>query len=459
MIAGVLAARGEPPPVRGQYRVIDLGRLGGARSEARGINEAGNVAGLSESDTGYQAVRWRWRETNYVIEPLGPGEGYDIANDGTVVGLGDGSGGGTVWPGHGAPMMLGLDKRLNAIAVASGVPVGWVNTTLTNPNPPFNVKFPKHAASFSGSAAADLAQRPEWDCVANGVDSSGSRIVGQNVTNVFLSGVPVQAWLFPNRNLSGLTPYTNSVALAVNTSTQVVGYAYDISTLFQRPMYWSEATGMRLLNVPPTSPYGRAMAINDRGQAVGVLGASAVLWVNLGQPDETNVFLNNLPPLGHGWNLQAAYDINNRGEIVGYGLNPTGYVHGFVLVPTNLLNKIVALRALEVNQAVQDWENSVPLVADKRTLVRAHLELTAPDAQPVLVRGARLLVRRGTATVELAPLNAPEGLLVTTNDAHAVRKDLTQSLNFELPPSWRAGTNVTLQLLWPHGRLVNREPA
>jgi uncharacterized membrane protein len=127
----------------------------------------------------------------------------------------------------------------------------------------------------------------------------------------------------PVQDLHTMSNFANSVALAVNSSGEVVGYANNINTgPFNQSAFWSEATGMRLLTAPSTTPYGSALGINDLGQAVGALGSSAVLWVNIGQTNETNVFLNNLPPSGHGWNLQAAYAINNRGEIVGYGMCP-----------------------------------------------------------------------------------------------------------------------------------------
>ena len=107
IVCSMLAAIGAEVPVRGQYRVIDLGRLSGFRSEARGINARGDIAGLTTTDIGYQAARWRWDTTNYVIQALGKGEGYGIADDGTVAGLED-SMGGTLWPPGGGGNLTGL---------------------------------------------------------------------------------------------------------------------------------------------------------------------------------------------------------------------------------------------------------------------------------------------------------------------------------------------------------------
>lgn len=334
----LVPVRAGTAPSRGQYRVHDLGRLGGFRSEARGINARGEIAGLSTSDAGYRAVRWRWDTTGYVIQDLGPGEACGVADDGTVAGL-TGSGEGALWSPTGTLTSLGTTGRLSGIS-GSGRVVGWLTLAVTNPSPPFNVKFPRHAARFAGSAGFDLALHPEWDCTVAGVDRHGALMVGSVLTNIFASGQPTHAWLFPDRDLHTLAGFANSFALAVNASGQVVGHANNVNTgPFNQPMLWSELTGMRLLTAPPGTPYGSALGINDAGQAVGALGSSAVMWVNVGQSDETNVFLNSLPPSGHRWNLQAAYAINPRGEIAGYGVNPDGYVHGFCLQPTNIVER------------------------------------------------------------------------------------------------------------------------
>ena len=41
--------------------------------------------------------------------------------------------------------------------------------------------------------------------------------------------------------------------------------------------------------------------------------------------------LNDLVPTGSGWDLRSAQDINDSGQIVGYGIAPDGELHGFLL--------------------------------------------------------------------------------------------------------------------------------
>ncbi len=100
---------------------------------------------------------------------------------------------------------------------------------------------------------------------------------------------------------------------------------------------------------------------------------------------------------------------------------------------------VVTLVGLEVNQAVQDLEDSVPLVQDRATIVRAHLQSAAGDVPGVVVR---LHGRRDGAPLPGSPLpmmNAG-GTITATPDALARRGDLHSSANFYLPASWRSGT-------------------
>ena len=64
-----------------------------------------------------------------------------------------------------------------------------------------------------------------------------------------------------------------------------------------------------------TDVYG----MNDAGEIVGESGNEAVLWIDSGQ---TLIRLNNLLPEGSDWLLFRAVDINNAGQIVGYGFLP-----------------------------------------------------------------------------------------------------------------------------------------
>ncbi len=113
------------------------------------------------------------------------------------------------------------------------------------------------------------------------------------------------------------------------------------------------------------------------------------------------------------------------------------------------------LRALEVNQSVQTWTNAIPLVTDKETGVRAFVQMTG-GPQEITVKGKLAGVRDG-APLPGSPLTAinPGGKVKVKQDIVARRGTLADSLNFQLPLSWRHGT-VKLRL---ESDVVCSEPA
>ena len=115
------------------------------------------------------------------------------------------------------------------------------------------------------------------------------------------------------------------------------------------------------------------------------------------------------------------------------------------LIIGGCLNDPVEVVALEVTQAVQNWQNDVALVAAKPTVVRAFVQVPAgEDDQRV---NGRLIGRRGGAELPGSPLSAtnPGGSVLASTDVADRRGVLGDSLNFLLPPSWRSGT-VELEL-------------
>ncbi|MFB6232130.1 MAG: T9SS type A sorting domain-containing protein [Salinibacter sp.] len=105
------------------------------------------------------------------------------------------------------------------------------------------------------------------------------------------------------------------------------------------------------------------------------------------------------------------------------------------------------LIGLEVNQSIQDWNNSVPLIQGKKTIVRAHLQNRGSSPAPV--KGIRLKGTRNGSSLAKSPLEpeAPFEAPPETNPEIAKhRADLEKSLYFVLPPSWLHGT-VNLQLV------------
>ena len=96
--------------------------------------------------------------------------------------------------------------------------------------------------------------------------------------------------------------------------------------------------------------------------------------------------------------------------------------------------------AIEVTQAVQDLNNSVLLVANKRTFARLHVKVDGvADHGPV---GARLKAwRSGILLGTISPNNAGGTITVRKNPN---RRYLDQTFYFDLPSSWLNGT-ITLE--------------
>lgn len=94
---------------------------------------------------------------------------------------------------------------------------------------------------------------------------------------------------------------------------------------------------------------------------------------------------------------------------------------------------------LEVTQAVQDMNNSVPMVEGKRTFARFHVKSAAGDHGPV---GAQLNLYRNGQFVQALLASNPNG--TTTVRQNPDRGQLGQSFYFDLPASWLHGT-ITLE--------------
>lgn len=112
----------------------------------------------------------------------------------------------------------------------------------------------------------------------------------------------------------------------------------------------------------------------------------------------------------------------------------------------------VTLDALEVTQSIQDLSNSVPLIADKRTFVRAYLHLTGPTSSLGEVVGTLTACRpanEGTSACGnfLPNLESSNRTAIdATTDLDAKHRDLTATLYFELPPDWTAAGLIHFQI-------------
>jgi len=111
--------------------------------------------------------------------------------------------------------------------------------------------------------------------------------------------------------------------------------------------------------------------------------------------------------------------------------------------------------AIEVTQAVQDLNNSVALVANKRAFARLHVKVEGvADHGPI---NARLKAWRGSTYLGSISPNNPGGTIIVRKNPN--RRYLDQSFYFDLPSSWLNGSITLTGEVNTNGRWVDTNPA
>jgi hypothetical protein len=91
---------------------------------------------------------------------------------------------------------------------------------------------------------------------------------------------------------------------------------------------------------------------------------------------------------------------------------------------------------MEVNQAIQNSDNTIPLIASKRTVVRAYVDI-GPAAGPVNRVTGLLRVYRGGALLGVVDPFNPGGRIQVVRPVDW--RQIDQTLNFEVPFGWLTG--------------------
>ena len=243
----------------------------GDYSSASGINDAGEVVGVS--NTGRGILPFVWTETGGLRGiPLLPGDRCGRANGinkhGHVVGYSSGA--------NGAKAFLWTRKTgVRDLAVLPG----------TNSSTACDVNNSDEAAGVCASAARKRA------------------VLWTRTGNVSDLGVLPGDW--------------ESEAAAINNAGDVVGYSKGPAGM--HAFLWTKATGIQDLGVLPGGNSSRALAINDLGEIVGSStsssGDSAFIWTKqIGLVD-----LNSASSAHFGIVFIEAHSINSKGEILVLG--------------------------------------------------------------------------------------------------------------------------------------------
>lgn len=281
---------------------------GGAYNAAYGINDSGQVVGYCNV-SGFGARAYLWDAGT--ITDLGPDPANAINDLGQVVG-GTSAPRGFIWEGGNRTEFYLEAFDINNSGLVVGQGQGFHNEA--------------HAVLWQDGSTADLYPLGAETSCATAVSNSGD-VVGWAYTG----GDPLMAFLWRSgftTSLPGLGG-PDTMALDINTAGHVVGWA-ETKAGERHAFLWD---GSKTLDL---AVFGGdtvcACAINDREQVVGSTawhGQNAFIW-----EDGVTRDLNEMVPDAPGWRLEFAYDINEKGQIVGEGRSPENLIRAFLLTPT-----------------------------------------------------------------------------------------------------------------------------
>jgi probable HAF family extracellular repeat protein len=300
-----------------QYTITHI-TLGGTWSTAQAINDLGQVVGTSQisGDMSYHGFIY-YKGTITDIGLINP---YDINNPGQVVGLYN--------------TEINGDSTVRSFIYTNGV--------LTD----------------LGTISSPPMVDPRAQSWANGINDF-TQVVGS--ANTVYVGLDFHAYLYSNNGMENIDPDEQSEALAINNHGAVIGnerdgriFLYSGGMIERLDIFgaaldindqgefvgwgsWGDGSeGAFLYREGEIIPLGdlsepgntKPLAINESSQIVGHsdIGCVERPW-GTGHIDHAFLYdngvmtdLNGLAPANSGWELMYATDINNRGQIVGYGV-------------------------------------------------------------------------------------------------------------------------------------------
>ena len=402
---------------RTPYTVINLGTLGGELgSFAHSINNDGWIAGVANlsGDTEEHAALWR----DGVVTDLGTlgGDNSNVNspvknNNGLIVGFAqtsaidplgenfctftcnDANGGacngsnqscrGFRWR-NGVMDALGTLGGNNSFATGAnnrGLVIGSAENSTQDPDciPPQVLDY--KPVIWRGGAIQELpVVTGDVIGAAIGVNDNNQVVGGTGMcgSGPALGPIAVHAVLWQNNfatDLGNLGGAVNSIAYAINESGQIVGASDLPGDNTGHAFLWQKGI-MTDLGTLAGDFSSAALSINNNGLVVGLScdqngNCRAFLWQNGVMTD-----LNALTPPGSSLYLLVAYDINSRGEIVGFALDQSvGAPVAYAAVP------------FEQGASVQGWGDAAQIAPSSE-----RPRIVVPDIRKIF--GERMRFRQ-----------------------------------------------------------------
>lgn len=332
-----ISAASIPATASADWSIIGLGTLGGISSGARDINDSGQVVGSYLDADGYNHAFITGlngagitgivmpdgvtSSAAYGINSLGQVAGVYITEDEIWHAYFTGNNGIGV-----SDFGSSISSRISAATDIndSGDIVGWFVSS----------DYAKHAfiSDINGVGAIDLGTAG-LSSDAQGINNSGQVLVNSEIpvtyaTHAFISG---------NNGINltdiGTLGGISSGASDINNSGQVVGGSPTSNSGNVPHAFLTDTNGTGMMDLGTLGGIDSfSQGINDLGEVVGTSSTAhgeyhSFIYSHGGITDISLL----APVVADGWESLVAVDLNNNGQIVGWGTNSLGIQEAFLL--------------------------------------------------------------------------------------------------------------------------------